>query len=189
MKRIKMVGLCLIATFALSSVSATAASAHEFVASKAGTVKGTQAGGQKFKTNSGTIECAKETSEGTVVAGAQKTSKQKLKYSGCTAFGFEAVISEAEFEFGAEEWVSFLNKITVNLPLVECTVTFNTTKNKELKKVTYKNSVPVKTVESKAVVKGITYTSSGGQCGTSGENGEYIGNTKDELAGGTIEWK
>jgi hypothetical protein len=189
MKQTKVCGLCLAAAFAFSAVSVESASAHEFVASKAGTVKGTQVGGQKFKTNSGTIECAKAATEGTAVAGSQKGSKQKIKYSGCTAFGFEAVISEAEFEFSAEEWVSFLNKITVELPLAGCTVTFNIAKNSELKKVTYKNSAPVKTVEVKAAVKGITYKSSGGQCGTSGENGEYIGNTKVELVGGTIEWK
>jgi hypothetical protein len=189
MKRIKIVGLCLVVALALSFVSAAAASAHEFVASKAGTVKGTPVNGQKFKTNIGTIECMKESVEATAVAGSQKTSKQKIKYGACTAFGFEAVISEAEFEFSAEEWVSILNKITVELPLAECTVTFSPTKNTELKKVTYKNSAPAKTVEAKAAVKGIIYKSSGGSCGTSGENGEYIGNTKDELVGGTIEWK
>lgn len=189
MKRIKACGLCLIAAFALGAVGVASASAHEFVASKAGAVKGTQVGGQKFKTSSGTIECAKETVEATAVVGSQKTSKQKIKFSGCTAFGFEAVISTAEFEFSAEEWVSILNTVTVEIPLAGCEVLFEPTKNKERKKVSYKNSAPVKTIEAKAAVKGITYFSTGGQCGASGENGEYIGNTKDELVGGTIEWK
>jgi hypothetical protein len=189
MKRIKIAGLCLVAALALSSVSAAAASAHEFVASKAGTVKAPQVTNHKFQTNAGTIECMNSTSEGKAVAGSQKTNTQKVKYSECTAFGFEAVISVAELQFSADEWVSVLNKVTIELPLPECKITINPTKNKELKKVTYKNSAPVKTTEAKALVRGITYTSSGGMCGTSGENGEYAGNSKIELVGGTIEWK
>jgi hypothetical protein len=189
MKRIRITGLAILAALAFGVVGVGSASAHEFVASKAGTVKGLQVNNHKFRTNAGTVECTLETSEGTAVAGSQKTNKEKVKYSGCTAFGFEANISEAEFEFSAEEWVSVLKKITIELPIPECKVTIEATKNKERKKVTYKNSAPVKTVEAKALVKGITYTSSGGACGTSGENGEYSGNSKLELVGGTIEWK
>jgi hypothetical protein len=189
MKRIKVCGLCLAGAFAFSAVGVASASAHEFVASKAGTVKVPQVTNHKFKTNAGAIECMSTVGEGTAVAGSQKTNTEKVKYSECTAFGFEAVISEAELQFSAEEWVSILNKVTIELPLAGCKITINPTKNKELKKVTYKNSAPVKTVEVKAVAKGITYTSSGGMCGTSGENGEYGGNSKVELVGGTIEWK
>jgi hypothetical protein len=189
MKRIKLFGLCLVAALAVSSVSTVAASAHEFVASKAGTVKDKQVNNHKFRTNAGTVECGSEASEGTAVAGSQKTNKEKVKYAECAAFGFEATISEAEYEFSAEEWVSVLNKVTIEVPLAGCKVTIGTTKNKELKKVPYKNSAPAKTIEAKALVKGITYTSSGGLCGTSGENGEYSGSSKLELVGGTIEWK
>lgn len=189
MNRIRITGLTVLAALAFGVVGVTSASAHEFVASKAGTVNGSQVHNHKFKTNGGTVECMNETSEGTAVAGSQKTNTEKVKYSECTAFGFGAIISEAELQFSAEEWVSVLKKITIEVPLGGCKVTIPSTKNKELKKVTYKNSEPVKTIEAKALVKGITYTSSGGLCGTSGENGEYAGNSKLELAGGTIEWK
>ena len=55
MARIKVVGLALVAAFALSAVVANAASAHEYNSEKAGNAKTTNV--QVFKAGSGTVEC------------------------------------------------------------------------------------------------------------------------------------
>jgi hypothetical protein len=174
----------------MSLAAVASASAHEFVANKTGTLKGVSTNHQKFKTSSGTVECLKETSEGKIESTKSETNIEKVKYEECTAFGFVvSKVSEAEFEFNAAGTATVRNKIVLEIEAAEpCTITINKgTANTGLKTVTYKN-VAGGTMTVEAAVKGITYTTSGGECGSAGTNGEYSGNTKAELIGGTIEW-
>jgi len=187
MHRVGMVGKALVAALALGALAAGSASAHEFVASKAGTTKDKQLNVQKFKTNAGVFECKKEASEGSVTAGSQKVTIEKLKYTECTAFGFVVNVSEAEFEFNAEGTVAIKKLVTMEVPLGECSVTLPTTGNGALKTVSYKNNSGK--VEVKSTYKSMTYGANGGLCGEPGMNGEYNGNSEVELVSGTLEWK
>lgn len=187
MHRVGMVGTALVAALAFVALAVGSASAHEFVASKAGTTKDKQLNVQKFKTNAGVFECKKETSEGSVTSGSQKVTIEKIKYTECTAFGFGVNASEAEFEFSAEGTVTIKKLVTLEVPLAECNVTLPTAGNSNLKTVTYKNNAGK--VEVKSLYKSMTYGATGGVCGEPGTNGEYNGNSEVELVGGTLEWK
>lgn len=188
MHRVGIFGRALVGALALWALAAGSASAHEFVASKTGPTKGKQLNVQKFQTNAGIFECKKETSEGSVVLGSQKTTIEKIKYTECAAFGFGVNVSEAEFEFNAEGTVAFKKLVTMEVPLAGCEVTLPTAGNGALKTVSYKNLAGGK-VEVKSLLKNMTYGATGGTCGEPGKNGEYNGNAEVELTGGTIEWK
>jgi hypothetical protein len=187
MHRVGMVGRALVAALALGVLGAGSASAHEFVASKAGATKDKQLNAQKFKTSAGLFECKKESSEGSVTAGSQKTTIEKIKYTECTAFGFVVNVSEAEYEFSAEGTVAIKKLVTMEVPLAECNVTLPTAGNGALKTVSYKNNTGK--VEVKSLYKNMTYGATGGTCGEPGINGEYAGNSEVELVSGTLEWK
>lgn len=188
MHRVGMVVRALVAALALGALAAGSASAHEFVASKAGNTKGKQLTVQKFQTNGGIFECKKETSEGAVVSGSQKTATLKFKYTECAAFGFGVNVSEAEFEFNAEGTVAIKKLVTMEVVLAGCEVTLPTTGNGSLKAATYKNLAGGK-LEVKSLLKNMTYGATGGSCGEPGKNGEYSGNAEVELPSGTLEWK
>lgn len=188
MYRVGMAGKALVAALAFGALVAASASAHEFVASKAGATKGKQVTVQLFQTNGGIFECKKETSEGTVVSGSQKIAIQKFKYTECAAFGFGVNVSETEFEFNAEGTVAIKKLVKMEVPLAGCEVTLPTTGNGALKAATYKNLAGGK-LEVKSLLKSMTYGATGGSCGEPGKNGEYTGNAEVELPGGTLEWK
>lgn len=187
MRHVKSMTAALATCLIIVGLDGGWASAHEFVASKAGTTKDKQLTVQKFKTSAGVFECKKESSEGSVVSGSQKTTTEKIKYTECTAFGFGVKVSEAEFEFNAEGTVTIKKLVTMEVPLAECNVTLPTTGNSNLKSVTYKNNSGK--VEVKSLYKSMTYGATGGSCGEPGTNGEYTGNSEVELVGGTLEWK
>ncbi len=92
LKRFKIVGLCLVAVFALSAVAASSAfGASEFQVESGGTLKGTTIEGTggvaKFETAKGEkIECEKSSSKGTVETATE--AKVTVTYSGnCHATG------------------------------------------------------------------------------------------------------
>jgi hypothetical protein len=185
MARIKILGVALVAAFALTALAAAMASAHNFSASKAGAVTDHSTSSQVFVTNGGTVTCTSETSKGNVPAGLALTTTEKVGYSGCTAFSFVgATISEAEYEFSADETVKVLN--TIKISITGCTVTVSPSGNTTLKSVTYSDSKS--DLKVNAAVSNITYTSSGGLCGTSGTNGKYTGESLVEESGGTLGW-
>jgi hypothetical protein len=185
MHRVKA-ALATILSFA--GLAAGSASAHEFVASKAGKTTGKQLTAQTFETSGGVFECKKETSEGSVAAGSQKTTIVGVHFLECTAFGFVVIASLAEFEFNAEGTVTIKKLVTMEIPLGECEMTFPTTGNSNLKTVTYKNLTGGK-LEIKPVLKKMTYGSTGGLCGEPGANGAFAGGSEVELPSGTLEWK
>lgn len=185
-RSIKALAVAFAAALALTAVSVASASAHEFIASKTGTTKDHSLGAQKFKTNGGTVECKESSSEGKVTELVSKTSLEKVTFKGCTAFGLSVSVSEAEDGFNAEGTVTIKKKQVVKA--LGCEVIVEpSTKNTNLKTVTFTNNGGKLKVD--AAVENITYTSTGGLCGKSGENGSYSGESEEELVGGTLEWK
>lgn len=129
--RAKFSVVAVIATaFAMSVAGVASASAAEFNASKAGLLSAKvvagAAGKQVFKTSAGNVECTALTAEGKIAEGKKQTQNATVKYENCTAFGDEATVSLAEYEFNANGSVKVLKAITVEAEVegvTECTVT------------------------------------------------------------------
>jgi len=188
MRCARIVGGALLAGLALVLLTSGSASAHEFVASKTGTITGKQKTFQKFETSSGIFECKKDTAEGSVTKGTQKTAIVDVQFLECAAFGFGVNASVAEFEFNAEGTATIKKLVTMEVPLAACEITLPTTGNSNLKTVTYKNLAEGK-LEIKSLFKGMTYGSTGGSCGEPGMNGGFNGSSEVALPEGTVEWK
>jgi hypothetical protein len=191
MKRIAIMGLTLVAVLA---INVSGAMAHTFLSSSLGTIKDHNLNTHVFKTTAGNVECKTLKSTGTVVALATKTQVDHVSYTGCTAYGTKATISEAEYEFNAEGSVSVLNTIVVTSSTGGCSVKVTPTGNSGLKTVKYSNTG--KKVIITAEVVGITYSvqgPTGSVCGNGGvteSNGVYKGLAEVELEnGGMISWE
>jgi hypothetical protein len=187
MIRLKIFAPTLVAVVALGLAGAASASAHEFIASKTGTTKATNTNTQVFTTPTGRVECTKLTATGKVAALKSKTEASTVKYSGCTAFGLAATITTAKYLFSAEGSVKVTNTITINVPAGSCSVKVGPTGNSALKTIKYVNKSGK--IEVQAGVSGITFTTTGGLCGSGGKTATYKGNALNALTGGTLEWK
>jgi hypothetical protein len=187
MSRIKALVLCAVAVCALSVALTAGASAAEFHASKVGgTLKGTQLNTQKFKVTGGTVECTKAATSGKTAALLAATQLVTVVYTGCSAFGLGATVTPAQYILNANGTSVVENNITITVAAASCSITVSPSGNGTLKTVVYKNSAG-KIIEESAVTA-ITYTSTGGTCGASGNNGTYTGNNDVELEGGTLGW-
>ena len=134
------------------------------------------------------VECKVEVSTGQVTSTKTTSLTEQVTYTECVALGtFVAEISVPKLELQSESPVSWLNTMTIKVPALGCSITIASKGNHELKGATYKNLAGGK-LEMVVAVKGITYTSSGGLCGSSGTSGEYTDKAQVELVGGTIEW-
>lgn len=207
MNRMRIIGLALVAVFAMSAVAAASASAFtEFVAKPEGgkfpvtlTDENPAGNNHVFTTNGKEVVCKKEKSTGTIEKEKSATNVEEVTYTEChvkAIFEFAAEVSKAKYEFNAKGSVSVLNTITIKVPVAGCEVKVSNENakkekvNQNLKTVTYKNSEPVKTLEVKAAVEKITWTGTGGECGKEGAEGKYTGNSVAKLPGtGTIEVK
>jgi hypothetical protein len=88
-RKLKALGLSLVAVFALSAMMAVAASAAEFKSEVSHTsLSGSQLGTDVFTTNAGTVKCNEATYAGT--SAEQNSTKASVTptYTECTAFGF-----------------------------------------------------------------------------------------------------
>jgi hypothetical protein len=191
MKRFRIIGLALVAVFAMSAIASASASAFtEFVGTPVGgaITDANPAGNvHKFKTAVGTVECKQETSSGTVTAEKSATNKEKVKYSECKVtepFAAAATVSEAEYLFNANGSVKVENTITVKTSL--CTITV---KPQSDTGITYANLAGGQ-LEVKTAVKNIVYSTSG-LCGTKTNEtgGEYSGIAVAKVAGGSLQVK
>jgi hypothetical protein len=195
MKRIKIIGLAIVAVFAMSVVGVASASAHEFVASKTGKLTGKALNTHVFKTKAGNVECKKATLPVSAVNEVKelkaKTQEVEVKYEECKAFGFvSAEVSNAKYLFSAETTKNASVKNTVTVKASTCTVTVEpVTANQELEKVSYAN-LTGGTLEVKAKVEKVTYKTSAGCTSGAGTftDGLYEGNEEVTLEGGTLEW-
>jgi hypothetical protein len=187
MSIIKKLSVLAVVVFALGALGvANASAATKFTATaKPAALSGKQLETQKFKTNGGTVECNTLAASGTVEKLESTEQEATVTYSGCSAFGFPVDNITATYLFTANGSVHVQNepKITVTGGIFgECTVTVA---KQTVNGVTYDNNGG-KIKITPNPVKGIKYTSSGGICGASGENGEYSGASEVEEAGGNL---
>jgi hypothetical protein len=191
LKRIRVIGLCLVAMFTVGAVSEASASAHEFIAKPVGAaITATASTNQVFTINAGETVCtALKVTKGTVPA--EKSEKQivTIKYEGCLALGQKTTISEAEYEFNANGFAKVLKPITITVEELgfNCKVEVPVAKNEKLEVIKFANAT-ASTISLEAKVTKITYTTSGGFCGAGGENGTYNGNALVGVTGGTVQW-
>jgi hypothetical protein len=187
MKRVRIIGLALVAVFAFSAVAAASASAFtEFVAEPlGGTFGGKALNTQVFTVKAGKTECTKATPKGEVKALKAEKEVIKVVYEGCKALGQKTKISEAEYEFNAKTGsVAVKNNITITVEELgfNCTVKVGPVGNETLEKIEYANNG--KKLKAKANVAGITYTTSGGFCGEGAKTGTYTGEVEAEVNAG-----
>ena len=180
MRTFKKLGVLAAAVFALSAIGAANASATQFTASATGSLSGKATANQVFSTNGGEIKCTTAATSGTIKSTAYSEQTVEVKYSGCTAFGFATVhISPAQYNFTASGQVHIENTITITVTGGGCSQTVGP------QTVT---SVSYATIGSKVTLTphttGITYTSTGGICGSSGSNGTLTGTSEWERVGG-----
>ncbi len=188
MRRIRFIAVAVVAALCMSVVAAASASAHEFVASKAGKTKSSATSNQVFNTGSGNVTCTKLAGKGEVKETELKseTHKETVTYSGCTAFGFVKVkITAAKYKFNANGSVELENEVTITPEGAGCTV--KVAGKQVLSSVSFANEAGK--INETSNVKGIHSVGSGGVCGGTNTEGTYTGSALTELEGGTIEWK
>jgi hypothetical protein len=199
MKRIRIIGLALVAVFALAAVVASAASASTFKANPTSKkfpapIAGT-GGEQKFKAGFGTVTCKEAASTGSALSGAEQTTIEKVEYkNGCKDTVGDSVAEPivAEYELKAERNASKEGQLNiVNKPIVikiggfaNCTITVLDNKEGQgvLAGLTYENSKAKTELTVKSKTTGIKQTGSGGFCTTG--TGEYTGSVTGKLTGG-----
>jgi hypothetical protein len=102
-KKLKSVGLTVVAVFLLSAAFAVAAQAQEFhsdaEAGKTTTLAGEQSTENVFKTNQGTIKCKKSTLGGSMVGASAEMIALHPTYSECTQFGQAATANSEEIYY------------------------------------------------------------------------------------------
>jgi len=188
MQRITIMGLTMLATFAIVCVGAVSVSASgsEFIASTTGKVKDKQTNVQVFKLGSGgSVECAEVTGYGEITELKSVTNKEVLTYSGCSGGG-PVKVSPAYFEFNANGSAKLEKTVTV---VAEggagCEVVLEP---QTLEKVAYSNTSSGITATAK--VKNVHSKGTGGGCGTTNTEDTYTGSIAAELeGGGKLEWK
>jgi hypothetical protein len=189
MRRIVILGVAMVAAFAVVAVDAisVSASGDEFVASKAGKIK-SKGGTQKFKTSAGTIECTEVTGSSEVVSGELKsvTHKEVLTFVNCTGFGSSVTVTAAHLELNANGSAKLEKRVTLAPEGVGCDVIIEP---QTLENFGYSNAAGGKVNVEPSVTK-IHSKGTGGACG-SGENteGTYSGTIASELESGSVEWK
>jgi hypothetical protein len=196
MQRLKVIGLALVAVFAMAAVAAASASAKEFVASKTGKLTGVAVNTHVFKTKAGNVECKKaEVVNSEVKALKSATQEVELHYTECKAFGFaSAEVSNAKYLFSSAETKNASLKNVVTVKASTCTVTVeNVLANQEREKVTYVNGLAGKLgkLEVQAKVENVTYKTGTG-CLNGGKtftDGVYEGNEEVGVEGGTLKWE
>jgi len=184
MKRIRLLGLALVAVFAMSAVAASGASA--FTTFEAETypvkIKGTQTNTQEFAVNSGSIQCKKATFEGSA-SGASATLKVKPKYEECTFAALGAATVEmngCEYNLHAAGTVDVECETGKKIVVKAATCEVKVGSQSGLGGISYliKGSGKTREVEVSSEVKTIAYEESSGLgCLTPGAhtNGVYKG--------------
>jgi hypothetical protein len=188
MRRIVILGVAMLAAFAVVAVDAisVSASGDEFVSSKAGKIK-SKGGAEKFKTSAGTIECSEVTGSSEVGSGELKsvTHKEVLTFVNCKGFGDPVTISAAHLELNANGSAKLEKKVALKPEGAGCEVLIEA---QTLEGFGYSNAAGGK-VDVEPAVTGIHSKGTGGSCGGENNEGSYTGTIVSELEGGTVEWK
>jgi hypothetical protein len=162
--------------------------ARKFRASSAPTkVLSTQLGSQVFASGTGTVTCTGAMGNGTASSAEALTQVIKVTYSGCefsSSIGKgAATVSEAEYEFSADETVKVLNTITIKASF--CTVTVKP--QGPLSKVEYKNVGAAPSREIEEITKVTGFTEESALCGNS-TTGTYTGSSMVKAEKGEVFW-
>jgi hypothetical protein len=188
-RNLKALGLALVAVLAITAVSASAAqAAHRFTSESSVTfLKGEQKTENVFTTNGGTVRCTTARFESGELKGTELSSVTvHPTYSGCTAFGFIGATVNTE---GCNYIIDAAGEGEMGTSTIECeagheiVVTAGTctvkvpaqTPGTPTVDFTNEGSGATASILVTATVEKIKYTSSGGICGASGENGTYTG--------------
>jgi hypothetical protein len=184
MKRIKFVGLALVAVCAMSASMAASAGASSFLSTVAsGALTGKLVSLQKFNTKAGQVECSALTVSGSVITTKATIQAATVNYTGCKAFGLAATITPASYEFNANGGVTVVKTITIKA--TGCTVIVPG--GQKLGTVKYANSGSE--IELTPNVTGITSEGVGAACTYASESkGTYEGKSKTAVVGGTLKW-
>ncbi|HKO38803.1 MAG TPA: hypothetical protein VJU14_10585 [Solirubrobacterales bacterium] len=185
MPSFKKFGLFAAAVFALSAIGAANASAAQFTASATGTLSGKATATQVFTTNGGQVKCTTAASSGEIKSTASAEQTVEVKYSGCTAFGFvNTHITPAQYNFTASGQAHVENTITITPTGAGCSITIHPQTDTITK---FTSIFPVVIYHTQKHL--IAYTSSGGLCGSSGNNGTFTGTGEwSRVGGGSLSY-
>ncbi len=185
MRTLKKFGVLAVAVFALSVVGVASASAAQFTASETGELTGKALESQTFTVSGGTVVCSTAATTGKIIHTAAEEQEVTVNYSGCKAFSIVSVdITPATYLFHSNGKVDIKEPITITVTggiLGNCTV--NVPAQSALGTVAFETA---NTNNTKVTpnVSGITYTTSGGLCGSGGSNGTYKGANEVSRVGG-----
>jgi hypothetical protein len=206
-RNLKVLGLVLVAVFAMSAVAASGAFAavefHSEIA--ATTLKGEQVGTNVFHAGAGhDVECTTAKYEGTTTAVTQASVEVRPTFSGCRAFGFAttdvntnsctlwivAATLKGFYQNSTHTGVCPAIVLTPTfLGSSVCTVNVKPGTTEYNLDVTNEGSSTTRDVKVTSTATGVPYEEvSGGGCGVgSGTNGELTGSvtTKGFNSGGT----
>jgi hypothetical protein len=184
-RKLKVIGLAAIAVLAVTAMSASAAqAAPKFTSTSSSTfLKGEQKTANVFTTNGGKVECSGALFETPTAQKGTELASVTVHptYTGCKAFGLSATIETTgcNYVLAAAGTATIEcesgKSIKISIPAGACSITVGA--QGPLSSVSYTNegSGTTASVLVTANVSGITYTSTGGACGTSGTNGTYTG--------------
>jgi hypothetical protein len=118
-RKLKALGLALVAVLAMGALSASAASAENFHSESATdtVIKGSQVGQDVFVFNAGTVKCNEATYAGEQKGATATSVKVTPTYTECTAFGFvNTKIDSAQctYEFSSDN-----NNVVISCPSAE----------------------------------------------------------------------
>jgi len=195
MQRAKVLGVALMAVFAIGAITATGASAHKFASTESpGLVIAKAEGLQSFTTPTGTVACNALAGDGAVTGLETLSQNLMVTYTECSVLIGGSWIPQAsilaEYLFNADnEEARLLSAINIVVNFgTKCTITVPA--QNSLKSVTYKNTGKRILVASN--VSNIESSDSGATCPvkyTSNKTGKYVGNALSELSGtGTLSW-
>jgi hypothetical protein len=179
-RNLKVLGLAVMAVLAMTAISASAAQAQSFTsASETTWLTGEQEEINLFEITGGEVECEVAKFKGGPYAGKKLASVTvHPEYSGCLAFGRNATVDTGGcnyilYAIGTADIECEAGKsIVITVPSGPCNVTVGPQTG--LSSIGYTN-VAGGDVLVEANVGGIVYTSTGGACGPSGNNGTYTG--------------
>jgi hypothetical protein len=178
-------GALLFLVLAIGALVASSASAARFTYNPlTGTLLGRAASTQVFTFNGGKLECLGAEAGGTIIQIGPEKQDYSVTYRECKAFGTSTVhTSQVTYGLAADGQLhieSTFKIVPTVLGMPACTLEI---KPQTLKPVDY---VEGSTLLATFTLTGITYTSTGGICGSSGANGTYLGSIKIERVGGGL---
>ena len=179
----RMASISIAGVMCVVALATAAAGAHVFKSTTKGVLSGVNTNQQVFTTGAGTIECSKAVTSGTIASLETKDQVSSVAYSTCSAFGAEAEVSTAKYDFNAEGTVTIKAEVDIKVPSLSCELKFPA--QGPLTKVTYTKGGAK--LEVKLAAGGIK-SNGGGLC-PGGTTGTYNGIELNEVAGGTLKWE